>query len=111
MRAQMQSTAAMRAQIRGNSAIADSYPPSNANSRSQTPALTTVLPIRTGRPASGLQLAGNRRGSNSLSLVIGDERHSAPTSAVSFHQQSPVIGGGLRDETAFFQAESQTLVR
>ena len=91
------------------SAIDDSNPPSDANSRSQTPAMTSVLPIRTARPAS-LQRQRSTSRRNSPSLPAGEDHHAAPTSAASFHLPSPVVGG-FRDESAFYQAETQTLTR
>jgi hypothetical protein len=92
------------------SAIDDSNPPSDANSRSQTPAMTSVLPIRTARPASlQRQRSTSRHNSHSLAAA-GEDHHATPTSAASFHLPSPVVGG-FRDESAFYQAETQTLTR
>jgi hypothetical protein len=94
----------------GTSAIDDSNPPSNANSRSQTPAMTGVLPIRTAGAASmQRQTSTSRRTSHSLSTT-GEDHHAAPTSAASLHLPSPVVGG-FRDESAFYQAETQNLTR
>lgn len=84
------------------SAIEDSNPPSGANSRAQTPGMTSVLPIRTGRPAS------QQRGSPALAAAAGED-HSL---ASSFHLPSPIFGGAaFRDESTFYQAERQTLMR
>jgi hypothetical protein len=94
-----------------SSAIEDSNPPSGSNSRSQTPAITSVLPIRTGRPTSlQRQHSNSARASsqhNSPSLSSTPEDHAT---ASSLYLPSPTTST-LRDEASFYQAETQMLTR